>query len=104
MWYQIELPRPVMLTEMQFESPYTPEASTTYGAPRGYRVDVSMDGTRWTSKPVAMGKSTAAVTTIPFAPIRAKFLRITQTDVVDAAPSWSMQNVRLFEAAQAPAK
>jgi len=74
----------------------------------------SSDGTTITSstekaaaskpKPVATGKSTAASTTITFAPVRTKFVRFTETDVVDNGPNWAMTNMRLFEAGAAPAK
>ena len=74
MWFQIELPEPATLTEIQFES--TRQAAgrgAVPGArgggaaapahrrrrsapfPRGYRVQVSMDGTAW-SAPVAEGQ------------------------------------------------
>jgi hypothetical protein len=50
---------------------------------------------------VAAGKSAAASTTITFAPVRAKFVRLTQTDTVEDAPNWAMTNLRLFEAGAA---
>ena len=62
MWFQIELPQPQPITEMQFQSPpasgrgaavasggsptATPEGP---GYPRGYRVEVSSDGASWTA-------------------------------------------------------
>ena len=64
--------------------------------PRGYRVEVSLDGKAW-GKPVAEGKARGAHTNITFAPVRAKFVRITQTDTVENAPNWAMANVRLYE-------
>ena len=67
------------------------------GYPRGYTVQVSVDGTTW-SKPVAEGKGDGARTTITFAPTRAKFLRITQTDTAADAPNWSIGNLRIYEA------
>jgi F5/8 type C domain len=66
------------------------------GYPRGYTVTVSMDGTTW-SAPVATGEGTGQTTVISFAPVQAKFVRITQTATVDAAPPWSIQRLRLFE-------
>ncbi len=109
MWFQLELPQPVMLTEIEFDSPAagrgggggargaaTPAAPPVVPYPRGYRVEVSMNGTAW-GKPVAEGKGAGPHTTITFAPVRAKFVRITETDTVDGAPSWSMTNMRLYE-------
>jgi hypothetical protein len=141
MWFQVELPKPAMLTEMQFESTAgayeitrgrilnadapaggrrgaagSPTATPAYGFPRGYKVEVSADGTNW--KPVAEGKDTwhdlqaipssgtgsqgesAATTVIPFEPVQAKFIRITQTASTDNAPVWSIQSLRLYAAAK----
>ncbi len=67
------------------------------GYPRGYRVQVSTDGQTWSS-PVAEGKGEGAHTTVTFAPTPAKFLRITQTETVSDAPSWSVRNLRIYEA------
>jgi len=70
------------------------------GYPRGYKVEVSMDGTSWGTTPVATGAGTGAQTTIAFAPVRAKFVRITQTATVpgDGVPPFTVQRLRLFEA------
>ena len=101
MWFQVELPAPLMLTEIQFNSLTqgggrgNPPAVATY--PRGYDVQVSADGRTW-SAPVAKGQGSGATTVIAFAPVRAKFVRITQTAAVENAPSWSVQALRLFEA------
>ena len=100
MWFQIELSQPVRLTEIQFESELiggrggAPPAVT---APRAYRVEVSMDGKKWTG-PVAEGQGTGRTTTIPFAPVRARFIRIVQTAQEENAPNWSMERLRLYEA------
>jgi hypothetical protein len=47
---------------------------------------------------VAEGKGSGAHTSIAFAPTRAKFVRITQTDTTENAPNWAVANLRLFEA------
>jgi mono/diheme cytochrome c family protein/glucose/arabinose dehydrogenase len=141
MWFQVELPNAVRLTEIQFESTgaggrggggrgeapagapgggTAPPAGAgqpaeappggpppgfgaqptpaALGYPRGFAVTVSMDGTTW-SAPVATGEGTGQTTVIAFAPVQAKFVRITQTATVDAAPPWSIQRLRLFEIA-----
>jgi mono/diheme cytochrome c family protein len=100
MWFQVELPESITLTEIQFDSPVTagrqggPPTST---APRAYRVQVSDDGQRW-SEPVAEGRGGGRTTTIAFAPVRAKFVRITQTADGEAAAPWTMERLRMFEA------
>jgi mono/diheme cytochrome c family protein/glucose/arabinose dehydrogenase len=124
MWLQVELPQAVRLTELQFESsavpivtePIVPGAPPRTGGggggrgaagapapppppvgfPRGYQVQVSMDGSTW-SAPVAQGAGTGPVTTISFAPVQAKFVRITQTASAPDAPL-AIQRLKLFEA------
>ena len=64
--------------------------------PRGYSVTVSLDGKTW-SAPVAQGQGTGTSTVISFAPVNAKFVRITQT-ASGTAPAWSIQRLRLYRA------
>jgi mono/diheme cytochrome c family protein len=107
MWFGVELPQPVMVTEVQFESNVSGGGRGRGGAPdgpiigfpRGYAVQVSTDGKTW-SKPVATGKGEGVRTTIAFAPTRAKFIRISQTDAPADAPAWSIKNLRVYEAAR----
>jgi mono/diheme cytochrome c family protein/glucose/arabinose dehydrogenase len=100
MWFQVELPEPVMLTEILFDSPLTgggrggpPPAPTS---PRAYRVDVSLDGATWIA-PVAEGQGTGRSTTMVFPPVRARFVRITQTAEATDAPAWTMERLRLYQ-------
>ena len=149
MWFQVALPSPARLTELQFEStvgayeitrgrilnldappggargaraaaaaaggaPPAPRPMPTPGYPRGYKVEVSLDGQAWTE--VAQGKDTwhdvlaipasgtgvqgsegAVTTTVTFEPVQARFVRITETEGVPDAPIWSIQQFRLFE-------
>jgi hypothetical protein len=97
MWFQIELPAPVTLVEIQFESPMSatpPPAGTPL---HGYEVQLSMDGQSW-SAPVAGDQASGAATVMTFAPARTRFVRLTQTAAVDNAPVWSIQRLRLFQA------
>jgi len=100
MWIQIALPRPVMLTEIEFDSP--PVAGGRGGAPaatfpRAYRVEVSTDGATWSA--VAEGQGSGRVTSIAFAPVRASVVRIMQTAALENALVWSVERLRLYEAA-----
>ena len=118
MWFQIELPEPVMLTEIQFNSsaqaggrggvpggritgpgaaPAAAPAAPRVGFPRGYRVQVSMDGKTW-GAPAAEGEGRGSMTAIAFRPVRAKFVRITQTATTENAPAWSILRLRLYQA------
>ena len=122
MWFQVELPQPLTLTEIQFDSantgrgggagragaagaPAAPPAPVVSpaGFPRGYRVQVSADGVKWATPPVVEGKGSGARTIISFKPVLAKFIRMTQTDAVEGAPAWSITNLRLYEAGKPPA-
>jgi hypothetical protein len=101
MWFQIELPAPLMLTELQFDSPIVgggrsgPPPAATF--PRAYQVQVSSDGTTW-SAPVAQGEGSGRTTSITFTPVRVRFVRITQTAAVTNAPPWSIERLRLYQA------
>ena len=116
MWFQIELTQPVNVAEVEFDSPAPggrgggggrggPPAAGAAPAPapvgppypRGYKVEVSLDGAKWIPKPVAEGKGSGARTVITFAPTRAKFIRITQTDTVENAPNWAIANLRVYQ-------
>jgi hypothetical protein len=48
---------------------------------------------------VAEGEGAPGVTTMTFAPVRAKIVRITQTAAVPDAPPWSIRLLRLYRAA-----
>ena len=101
MWFQIELPAPATLTEIQFTSSSIggrAGAPAAWTFPRGYEVQVSAEGTTW-SAPVAKGQGNPGITVIPLAPASAKFLRITQTASVENAPPWAMRLLRLYVAA-----
>jgi hypothetical protein len=110
MWWQLELPEAQNLAELHFYSPNggggggrgrgagaanaapPPPPQTT--APRAYQVQLSMDGTAWTT--VAEGTSTGNMTNISWTPAGARFLRITQTAATPGAPAWSMLETRLY--------
>ena len=105
MWLQVELPAPARLTEIRFDSPprfprgyfglpidKRPPVPQTYA--RGYRVELSMDGSAWT--PVAQGIG-APSTVITFAPTPAKLVRMTLTTDAENALPWNVQTLRLWE-------
>jgi hypothetical protein len=104
MWFQIELPAPVMLTEIQFTSSSVGgRGGTTPGwtYPQTYQVQASSDGSTW-SVPIAEGQGSPGVTVIAFQPVSARFVRITQTATPDVAFPWSMRLLRLFAASPTP--
>lgn len=101
MWFRIELPEPLMLTEVQFDSQVIPGrqgAAPAPTAPRRYRLEVSSDAQAW-SPPIAEGHGGGRTTTIAFAPVRARFVRITQTAEGEGATPWTMERLRVYEAA-----
>jgi hypothetical protein len=100
MWLQVELPSPVMLTEIQFTSSTVGGgrgSAPVWTFPRAYQVQVSADGNAW-SQPVAEGQGSPATTTISFPPVSARFVRMTQTATVTDGPPWSIRLLRLYEA------
>jgi len=128
MWFQIELPEPATVSEIQFASPgggfgrgggrgrggrggpppdaaqtaldavsqlpVTPPAGALGMHPRRYTIDVSIDGRSWTR--VSEGQGVPGSTVAAFAPVQAKFLKITQTGALENAPAWSMQRLKIL--------
>ena len=110
MWFQVELPQPAAVTELQFDSVNAtpggrgrgaagatgaPAPAPIIGYPRAFDVQVSMDGKKWTK--VASGQGSGARTDVTFAPTQARFVRITQTDNIAEAPAWSIRNLRVLQ-------
>jgi hypothetical protein len=73
MWVQVEFPTKSRVSGLVLDC-----RGSNGDYPRGYKVEVSNDGTQW-SRPVAKGKGKNALLEIKFAPVEAKFLRVTQT-------------------------
>ena len=122
MWFQVELPEAATLAEVQFDAagggrlgggggnrgrggrgaaagaaaPEAPAPPPVIGYARQFKVEISTDGASW--QPVAAG-SGAPLTTAPFKPVRAKYVRITQTGDVTGAPAWVVQNLRIYRSA-----
>jgi mono/diheme cytochrome c family protein len=99
MWYQVELPSAVVLTEVEFTSPNQGggRAGPPIGTyPRSYKLEVSTDGAQWTL--AAEGTGSGVTTTITFTPVRARAVRITQTGAVEGAAPWTIQRLRLYRA------
>jgi mono/diheme cytochrome c family protein len=106
MWYQIELPQPATIAEIIVDASTSGGFGGFGGRGTGgipalgmaaYRLQVSMDGTTW-SDPIAegQGQPTMPTTVMSFAPVRAKFVRITQTQTVQFNVAWAIQRVRIF--------
>ena len=76
------------------ESPAAPSVNAV-GFPRAFQIQTSMDGTTW-SAPVAQGQGTGTSTRVTFAPVQAKFIRLTQTATTPNAPPMAIQRLRLY--------
>ena len=78
--------------------PAVPAAPAQPGAfgmhPRAFTVQVSINGTDWTT--VADARGTPGTTTVTFAPVSARFLKISLGEPGDAAPAWAMQRLRIM--------
>ena len=89
-WFQIELPAETEIAGVRLDA-----AKSGNDFPRGYKVELSSDGATW-SKPVAEGKGSGPITDIPFAPAKAKFIRITQTGSVNGK-FWSIHELSVLK-------
>ncbi len=88
-WFAIELPAEANVGGLRLDTLQSPQ-----DYPRGYKVELSTDGSRW-SQPVAEGKGTGAITDITFPPAKARFIRITQTGAVNGL-FWSIHELRVL--------
>ncbi len=68
-------------------------------SPKAYAVTVSTDGKTW-SKPVLTAQGEGNRTDARFAPVRAKFVRITLTESAPDVPNWSINGLKVYEAAK----
>jgi hypothetical protein len=103
MWFQIELPETVPLTEIEFISPAQGGGGRQgvpprRASPRQFHVEVSTDGNAWSTAAEGEGDA-GATTTIVFQPVRARFVRITQTAQTENPPVWTMQRLKLYRQA-----
>ena len=89
MWFQIEFPEE---TEVQSIALQYGKSSGDY--PRGYTVETSSDGKKW-SKPIVTGKGTPGATEIDLLVVKTKFIRINQTG---SAPGtfWSIHEMQIY--------
>ncbi len=113
MWFQVEFPEPLTVSELQFKSP---PISRGWGkdapppiqtCPKGYNIEVSQDGKNWT-KVVSNGEGNRQNSIIQFTPVKAKILRITLTkseEVIhgerrgrpfDFEVVWNMREMKVF--------
>jgi mono/diheme cytochrome c family protein len=116
MWFQVEFPKPVTVSEIQFKSPSIRRSRENdpppiQTSPKGYRVEVSNDGKAWKAI-VPNGEGTGSNSVIRFASTETKFLRIilTQSQEIihgerrgqpfDYEVVWNMRELKLFGVAQ----
>jgi mono/diheme cytochrome c family protein len=95
MWFAVEFPKEELVSGLVLDS-----AASGSDFPRGYKVEVSSDGTNW-SRTVAEGKGEKSLTTITFPPIKAKAVRITQTDSAKGS-YWSIHELQVLDGRSSP--
>ena len=113
MWFQVEFPTMVTLTELHFKSPpisrgWRPGSPPPIQTcPKGYNVETSDDGNTWTTV-IANGEGTRQTNVIPLNGAKGKFLRITLTkseEIVhgerfgkpfDFEPVWNMREMKFY--------
>ncbi len=113
MWFQVELPTAATISEIQFKSPPisrgwrpgSPPPIHTY--PRGFDLEVSMDGTQWT-KVITEGAGTGAKNTVRITPTKTRFIRMTLTksesivhgerrgQPFDFEVAWNMRELKIY--------
>ena len=91
MWFQIELPKAQLVRGLSLDS-----AGSALDYPGGYEVRVSDDGKKW-SKVLASGSGSHPETEIAFAPVNARYIRVTQTGH-RPGKFWSIHELGIFRA------
>ncbi|MDB6072662.1 MAG: hypothetical protein JWO89_302, partial [Verrucomicrobiaceae bacterium] len=88
MWLQIELPEATDISGLVLDS-----GNSHNDYPRGYNVELSMDGKDWGAKPSLEGKGEVGMIEFMLAtPAKTKFIRITQTGQVKGL-YWSVHEL-----------
>ena len=90
MWYQVELPEATTVSGV-----YLDTSSSPTDFPRKFTTEVSSDGKDWTSV-VKDGRGNARTTEVRFAPVKAKFVRITLTSGA-ANRFWSIHELQILQ-------
>ncbi len=90
MWFQIELPESTVVSGLLLDA-----SSSNRDYPRAFKVDVSDDGKAW-GKSIATGHGNSRTTEITFAPVKTKFIRVTQTGKVKGI-FWSIHEVQVYQ-------
>lgn len=93
MWIQVELPQAALIGGVQIDSAKSADDYT-----RAYKIQVSEDGENW-GKSLASGKGNAGVTEVFFPPVKAKFLRLTQTGSLNKGGGnfWSIHELKVLQ-------
>ncbi len=92
MWFQLELPEPRKIQGIHLNT-----TGSNRDMPVGYEVRVSLDGKKW-SEIIKKGLGgSKLITEIDFKPVKAKFLKITQTGTKPGL-FWSIHDMKVFEA------
>jgi len=72
-----------------------PATTTLETSPHKYIVQVSTDGKTWSQVAAGEGKRK---TSISFNPVKAKFVKITQTGSSNDESPWKMQGMKFYQA------
>ena len=87
-WFQVDIGATNTLSQIVLDA-----GSSSGDYPRGYRVNVSNDGSNWGSA-LATGTGASQVTTIRFATNSARYIRVTQTG--STSGWWSIHEVNVY--------
>jgi aryl-phospho-beta-D-glucosidase BglC (GH1 family) len=88
-WFQVNMGAKKVIDQISIET----KSIDKWDYPRGYQIQVSTDGTNWTT--VASGNGFGHKMLIPFAPVYAQYIRIMQTGS-SPANWWSIAEFHAF--------
>jgi mono/diheme cytochrome c family protein/glucose/arabinose dehydrogenase len=109
-YWQVELPKTVNLAGLDYQAltssfysrpgaapaagGFNPRAPRVVYQPRGYKLEVSTDGKTW--KTIKEGAAVSMYNSLMFAPVPARFVRITTTASAPEGVIWGMKYLKLF--------
>lgn len=92
MWLTIELPAETLISGIRLDG-----LNSNGHFARGVKIEVSSDGSHW-GKPVFDGSSVTSISDIFFAPTKAKFIKVNQTNNGGNKTTWAIHEIDIYTA------
>ena len=92
-WLQVELPTESIVSGLRLD-----QSRAVADYPKSFKVEISMDGVKWTK--VADANGLAGASEVCFTPVQVKFVKVTVVGAQKDKP-WSVSELQLYAATPA---